>query len=118
MRRIKVIFRRVYNESDEIILHIDQLKLHTKSMRLFKNNQEIDITSTEFHLLHTFMQNKSHILTREQLIELSFGHQYDGFDRNIDSYIKRLRHKIEDNPKKPTLLMTKYGSGYVFGGEK
>lgn len=118
MRRIKVVFRRVYNESNEIVLQVDSLKLHTKSMRLYKDNQEIDITSTEFHLLHTFMKNKGRVLTREQLIELSFGYQYEGFDRNIDSYIKRLRHKIEDNPKKPTLLMTKYGAGYVLGGGK
>lgn len=117
MRRIRVIFRRLYNESNEIILKFDELKLFTKSMKLFKNNKEITITSTEYHLLHTFMKNKGQVLTREQLIHLSFGNDYDGFDRNIDSYIKRLRQKIETNPKKPTLLITKYGAGYVFGGK-
>lgn len=118
MRRIKAMFRRVYNESDEVILYANQLKLYTKSMRLFKDDNEIEITSTEYHLLYTFMKNKGQILTREQLIEMSFGNQYEGFDRNIDSYIKRLRQKIEDDPKKPTILLSKYGAGYVLGGEK
>ena len=58
------------------------------------------------------------VLTREQLMELAFGVDYDGFDRNIDSYIKRLRQKIEIDPKNPCLLRTKYGQGYVFGGER
>ncbi|WP_461206329.1 response regulator transcription factor [Clostridium sp. DL1XJH146] len=118
MRRIKVIFRRLYNGNDEIIIEIEQLKLYTKAMRLFKNEEEINITSTEFYLLHTFMKNKGQVLTREQLMHLSFGYDYEGFDRNIDSYIKRIRQKIEENPKKPTLLITKYGAGYIFGGDK
>lgn len=118
MRRVKVIFRRLYNENSEIILQVEGLKLYIKSMRFFKYDEEITITSTEFHLLHTLMKNKGMVLTREQLINLSFGNEYEGIDRNIDSYIKRIRQKIEDNPKKPTLLVTKYGAGYVFGGEK
>ena len=61
------------------------------------------------------MKNKGQVLTREQLIKLSFGYNYDGFDRNIDSYIKRLRQKIEDDIKNPSILVTKYGAGYVFG---
>ena len=63
------------------------------------------------------MKNKGNVLTREQLISQSFGDDYDGYDRNIDSYIKRLRQKIEDDPKKPKVLISKYGAGYIFGGD-
>lgn len=117
MKRIKVILKRVYNESDEIILHVYNLKLHVNKMKLFKNDEEIIITSTEFQLLKTFMNNYGIVLTRERLIELSFGYDYEGFDRNIDTYIKRIRYKIEDNPKNPKYLITKYRAGYIFGGE-
>ena len=86
-------------------------------MRLYKNEQEIVITSTEFQLMKVFMNNKGIILNRERLIQLAFGYEYEGFDRNIDTYIKRLRQKIEDNSKNPVYLITKYGAGYVFGGE-
>jgi len=117
IRRIKVFFKRIYNESDEVILHIDQFKLFLNSRKLFKNDEEIDITATEFQLLQAFMNNKGIVLTRERLIELAFGYEYEGFDRNIDVYIKRLRNKIEENPSQPKYLVTKFRAGYVFGGE-
>lgn len=117
MSRIKAIFKRVYNESDEIILHVGELKLFMNSMKLYKNDQEISITSTEFQLLKVFMNNKGIILSRERLIQLAFGYEYEGFDRNIDTYIKRLRQKIEDNSKNPIYLITKYGAGYIFGAD-
>lgn len=115
--RIKAIFKRVYNEADEIIIHIGELKLCMNSMKLYKNDEEISITSTEFQLMKVFMNNKGIILNRERLIHLAFGYEYEGFDRNIDTYIKRLRQKIETDSKNPIYLITKYGAGYVFGGE-
>ena len=117
IKRIKVFFKRIYNESDEVILHIDQFKLFLNSRKLFKNDEEIEITATEFQLLQAFMNNKGIVLTRERLIELAFGYEYEGFVRNIDVYIKRLRNKIEENPSQPKYLVTKFRAGYVFGGE-
>jgi DNA-binding response OmpR family regulator len=118
MGRINVFLKRIYNASDEVVITVEALKLYTSSMRLFNGDEEIDLTSTEFKVLHALMTNRNHVLTREQLIEQAFGAGYDGFDRNIDSYIKRIRQKIEPNPKKPVYLKMKYGQGYVFGGEK
>ncbi|MGB5824649.1 MAG: response regulator transcription factor [Proteocatella sp.] len=118
MGRIKVFLKRIYQGTEEIVLSEGDLKLFTNSMKAQKSGQDLDLTATEFKIVHTLMRNKGTILTREQLIEQSFGQGYDGFDRNIDSYIKRIRQKIESDPKKPTLLITKYGVGYVFGGEK
>ncbi|MBN2558353.1 MAG: response regulator transcription factor [Clostridia bacterium] len=117
MKRIRAIIKRTYHESNEIIYSIHDLDLHTKGMKLYKDHKEVELTSVEFRLLFTFFRNKGQVLTRQQLIELSFGNEYEGYDRNIDSYIKRIRQKIEDNPQKPELLKTKYGSGYVFGGD-
>ncbi|MFO7612710.1 MAG: response regulator transcription factor [Clostridia bacterium] len=117
MKRIKAIIKRTYHETDEIIYSINNLDLHTKGMKLYKDNKEVELTSVEFRLLFTFFRNKGQVLTRHQLIELSFGNEYEGYDRNIDSYIKRIRQKIEDDPQKPRFLKTKYGSGYVFGGD-
>lgn len=117
MERVKVFLKRIYQASDELIITSDPFKLFTHSMKLTKNDREIPLTSTEFKIIYALIRNKGQILTREQLIEQSFGVGYDGFDRNIDSYIKRIRHKIEDDPKKPKFVQTKYGQGYVFGGE-
>ena len=118
MKRIEVLLRRVYNESNEVVLSVGDLKLYTRSMRLLKGDVEVEITSAEYKLLHTFMKNKGLILTRDQLIEKSFGLDYEGYDRTIDTHIRRLRRKIEDDPKDPEYIVTKYGVGYQFGGER
>jgi DNA-binding response OmpR family regulator len=115
--RVKAILRRVYGDSDEIILTISPLKLYESSMKLEKNGVDIELTASEFKLLHTLMKHKGQILTREQIIRNTYTEDYDGYDRNIDSLIKRLRHKIEDDPKNPVFILTKYGAGYMFGGE-
>lgn len=117
LSRIKVFLKRIYNYSDEVILSSGELKLYTSSMKLFRKDEEIELTSTEFKLLHVLMRNMNQVLTRDQLIEMAFGMDYQGFDRSIDTYIKRIRQKIELNPKEPVYLKTKYGLGYVFGGD-
>ncbi len=118
MERIKVFIKRVYGDQDEIMIIAGDITLYEQSMKVTIGNNEVDFTSFEFKILLTLMRNKNIILTREQLIEKSFGNQYDGFDRNVDSYIKRIRKKIEKNPKQPQYLKTKYGQGYIFVGDE
>lgn len=118
MKRVRVFLRRIYNESEEVVYQFQNLKLLTKSLVLLKDNQEIDLTAAEFKVLATLMKNKGQILSREQLIEQAFGGDYEGYDRNIDSFIKRIRQKIEADPKNPKVLVTKYGAGYIFGGDR
>ncbi len=119
VKRVKAILKRTYGErlEDDCLVY-DRLKLCVHNMKLYKDDQEIAITATEYHMMRVFMHNKGVILSRDQLIRLAFGTDYDGFDRNIDSYIKRLRQKIENDSKQPIYLITKYGVGYMFGGER
>lgn len=114
--RVKRLLQRIYNENEEIVYKYGDLKLFTKSMKLYKKDVEIQITAAEYNLLLVMFKNKGHVLTREQLIELAYGNEYEGYDRNVDSYIKRIRQKIEDDNKNPRILVTKYGAGYIFGG--
>ncbi len=116
MLRIKRFLKRIYHDSDEIVYQYRELSLHAKSMKLYKKNDEIPITAAEYSLLLVMFKNQGQVLTREQLIDLAYGNDYEGYDRNIDSYIKRIRQKIEDDPKNPQVLITKYGAGYIFGG--
>jgi DNA-binding response OmpR family regulator len=116
--RVKRLIKRVYHETDEIVYHYEDLSLYTKSMKLYRGEDEIILTSAEYSLLQVMFRNQGQVLTRDQLIELAYGHDYEGYDRNIDSYIKRIRQKIELNPSTPQILITKYGAGYIFGGAK
>lgn len=118
MMRINTLIKRIYNKADEIIYKYADLSLHTSSMKLYKGNEEIQITSAEYSLLLVLFKNQGQVLTREQLIEMAYGSEYEGYDRNIDSYIKRIRQKIEIDTRNPQILVTKYGAGYMFGGVK
>lgn len=119
VKRVEVIIKRSYKKSSEKeILVVGVLQLNIKQQKLFKHGKEIEITAKEFLLLKVLFSNVDQLLTREQLIMKAFGHNYDGFDRNIDSYIKKIRQKIENDTRNPEFLKTKYGAGYVFGGGK
>lgn len=118
MLRIQRLLSRVYHASDEIIYRIGELSLHTGSMQLFRNETAIPLTTAEYQLLHALFRNPGRIMSREQLIEQAYGNDYSGYDRNIDSYIKKIRQKIEEDPRNPQLLITKYGAGYVLGGKQ
>ncbi len=116
VKRVNALIKRIYRNTDEIVFKFDNLSLHTKSMKLYKGEEEIPITAAEFELLHVLFKNQGQVLSREQLINSAYGIEYEGYDRNIDSAIKRLRQKIEQDPKTPKILLTKYGAGYVLGG--
>lgn len=118
MLRVRRLLMRVYHETDEIVYRYADLSLHTSSMKLYRADREIPITTAEYHLLHTLFKNQGRVMSREQLIGQAYGDGYEGFDRNIDSYVKKIRKKIEKDPRNPTILITKYGAGYQFGGAK
>jgi len=116
MKRIQVFLRRVYKD-EETVYQYQNLKLTIEKQTVTRDGQEIVLTAAEFKVLSALFRHKGQILSREQLIEQAFGDEYEGFDRNIDSFIKRLRQKIETDPRRPRLLVTKYGAGYMFGGD-
>lgn len=115
--RVKALLKRSYKETKSSLLIFGNLQLDLDAMKVLKNDEWIELTSAECHLLKVFMTYPRRILSREELMVYAFGTEYDGFDRNMDSYIKRLRQKIEVDPKRPVLIQTKYGAGYVFGGD-
>jgi DNA-binding response OmpR family regulator len=82
-----------------------------------KKGRSTALTPSEFKILSVLVKHPGKIFTRNELIELALGDNFDGFDRAIDSHIKNLRGKIEDNPKTPVYILTVYGLGYRFGGD-
>lgn len=115
--RVKVFIKRIYGQDENQILRYRDLILFPEQMKLYRGEQEISVTAAEFRLLDVFFHNVGKVLTRERLIALAFGQDFEGYDRTIDSHIKRIRQKIETNPSEPRILKTKYGAGYLFGGE-
>ena len=118
IKRVAVLIRRVYGKGDlEGKIQEGDLVLNLKHQTLNYKEEAIDITATEFKLLRTFFENINQVLSREQLIEKSFGYNYEGFNRSIDAHIKRIRQKIASTRDTKEYIHTKYGAGYIFKGE-
>jgi two-component system response regulator VicR len=77
-----------------------------------KNGSKIELTHREFELLHYLAQHIGQVMTREHLLQTVWGYDYFGDVRTVDVTVRRLREKIEDNPSKPNLIMTRRGVGY------
>ncbi|MFT9494441.1 response regulator transcription factor [Anaerosolibacter sp.] len=120
--RVRALIRRSYREeqplADFLSYNHGDLEVDVKRMLVKKNGDILNFTPNEFKLLYVFLVNPGQIFTREQLIEKAFGYDYDGFDRTIDTHIKNIRQKIENDPKNPVYILTVYGMGYKFGGGK
>lgn len=118
--RVKALLRRTYRDSkplaEKLIFNKGNLIIDMDKMIVTKSGKDICLTPNEFKVLASLLTNPGHVFSREQLIKSAFGYDYDGFDRTIDTYIKNIRHKIENNPKKPSYIVTVYGVGYKFGG--
>ena len=83
-----------------------------------KKGVKIDLTHIEWKLLAAFTKYPQKVFTRENLIELAFDLDFNGYDRVIDTHVKNLRKKLEDDPKQPVYVCTVHGMGYRFGGSK
>lgn len=95
----------------------DDLIIDFESRIVKKQQKTVNLTPNEYSVLTTLMKYPNKVFTRDELINAAFGSEFDGFDRTIDSHIKNIRQKIEDNPKKPIHIKTVHGVGYKFGGK-
>jgi len=120
--RVKALLRRSYRDNsplaERLYFNNGDLEIEVDKMEVKKSGDGISLTSNEFKILIALVSNADHILSREQLIEASFGYDYEGFDRTIDTHIKNIRYKIENNPKSPKYIQTVYGVGYRFNPQK
>jgi len=77
----------------------------------------IPLSAAEFHLLNAFLEHPKMVLSRDQLLDITSGRSAKVFDRAIDNQVSRLRKKLEDDPRKPTLIKTVWGGGYMLTSE-
>lgn len=124
--RIKAVLRRAQidepstaaaNESQKNIV-FDGWTLDRSQYQLFDpNNQSADLTTGEFKLLEALVTSPNRTLSREHLFDLTREGKFDVFDRAIDIQIARIRKKLNDDPKSPSIIKTVRGIGYMFCGQ-
>ncbi|MBO5976423.1 MAG: response regulator transcription factor [Oscillospiraceae bacterium] len=116
--RVRALLRRSNVQSGiaekSQIIEIGDLKLDTLSRAAFKNGEEIDLTLKEYDLAELFMKNPGKVYSRESLLDIVWGYDFQGDARTVDVHIRRLREKLETDPASPVYFFTKWGVGYYF----
>ena len=99
--------------TDEVVKFGEfELDLGTRVLR--KNGEPVPLTTGEFAVLKAFARDPKQPLSRDKLMEIARGREYEAFDRSLDVQVSRLRKMIEPDPSKPRFLQTVWGVGYVF----
>ena len=94
------------------ILEHGGVTLDTEKRTAKKNGAAVDLTAREFDLIELFMRSPGRVYSRDSLLDLVWGYDYQGDARTVDVHIRRLREKLEDDPASPELIITKWGVGY------
>jgi len=114
--RIQALFRREPDSqttSDSVIRRGD-LELDLKRHKVKLGDREVLLTPMEFSILRFLASNPGHVYSRQDILAAIWETAYEGYKRNIDPHVNRLRTKIEENPKKPKHVLTVWGVGYKF----
>ncbi|MDQ6929204.1 MAG: response regulator transcription factor [Candidatus Eremiobacteraeota bacterium] len=96
-------------EDDSLRWH--QFSLNLSTRQVFRADQAVDLTQREFELLAVFMREPRRVFNKEHLLELVWGHDFEGGTNIVETYISYLRNKL-DRPNEPSLLRTVRGVGY------
>lgn len=119
--RVEAVLRRSGDEavplSSLISFNNGDMIIDTSKYEVKRNGKVINLTPNEYKLLLTMVKHPDKTFTREELISIGLGEDFNGYDRTIDTHIKNMRQKIESDPKNPKYILTIHGIGYRFGGE-
>lgn len=122
--RIKTILRRAAgsgqqeDKSDASVFVFAGWTLRTDDWTLTgADGVAISLSTADFRLLQAFVTHSHQVLSRDQLLDLTQGREAHAFDRSIDNQISRLRRKLEDDARAPTLIKTVWGGGYMLSAD-
>ena len=117
--RIKSLERRLEPEEeiDENYIIQEPFKLDYYQRKFYKNDEEIELTPTEYQIMKIFMENPKKAMNRDEILKIVWGNDFIGDSKIVDVNIRRLRAKIEEHPAKPEYIETVWGLGYRWQGE-
>ncbi len=115
--RVEAVLRRVENHTPHLLsFQNGELVIDLDSHGVKKDGNSVSLTPNEYKIISTLASYPDKVFTRDELIAIVIGDDFDGFDRVIDTHIKNIRQKIETESKNPRYILTVHGFGYRFGG--
>ena len=114
--RVRALLRRAHIDSEpqREVLDFGGLTIGLNGHKVLVNDEEVDLTASEFKLLTTLSRYPGRVYSRMELVEKVLGYDFEGYERTIDSHVKNLRAKIGDDPRNPRWIYTVHGVGYRF----
>lgn len=117
--RIRALLRRssiqsVAENNNTNKLSSGHLVLDTIQRTAKKDGVLVELTVKEFDLVEFLMRNPGRVYSRDNLLNMVWGYDYQGDIRTVDVHVRRIREKLEQNPANPDLILTKWGVGYYF----
>lgn len=116
--RVGAVLRRAQtDEPGTLTFGGGALAIDFSALTVKKDGIPVSLTPNEFKILGALARHTNKVFTREELITVVSGDDFEGFDRVIDTHIKNIRQKIETDTKNPRFILTVHGVGYRFGVE-
>ncbi len=117
--RIRALLRRASmpaaaGPASDSVLKSGNISIDTSRRSARRNDEPVDLTAREFDVIELLMRNPGRVYSRDSLLDLVWGYDYQGDVRTVDVHIRRLREKLEQTPASPKLIITKWGVGYYF----
>ena len=115
--RVRALLRRAslaVPQSEPRVLRRGHITIDPERRSASRGDTPVELTMKEFDLIEFLMRNPGRVYSRENLLNLVWGYDYQGDTRTVDVHIRRLREKLEINPAQPEYIITKWGVGYYF----
>ena len=117
--RVRTVLRRAQPPPlQPEVITVGNVSLDPARRTVQVSDRALELTPSEFELLSAFVRHPGQVFTRLQLLNLTQGEAYEGYERTIDQHIKNLRKKIEPDPSNPRYILTVHGVGYKFSTER
>jgi len=121
LARMKAVLRRLpfrdkgeTGKNDGLLLEAGGLALNRARQSLLVEDDEVELSSTEYKIIEVLMEHPNRVLSRDELMNRARGRDFMAFDRSIDVHISKLRSKLESYPRFRKVIKTVWGTGYMF----
>ena len=116
--RVRALLRRsaLVSSVSGAVITVGKITIDAEKRIAKKNNKPVELTVKEFDVFELLAKNQGRVYSRETLLNIIWGYEYQGDIRTVDVHIRRLREKLEENPAEPEYIMTKWGVGYYIRG--
>ncbi len=118
LARIKAVLRRTeikeIKEQNTSSITAERLHIDIEKRKVLLDNQKIELSPKEFELLVLMASNPGRNYTRNELLNMIWGYNFEGYEHTVNSHINRLRAKIESDMANPNFILTTWGVGYKF----